>query len=107
MANLGMARDFLLSALLEQDFSDVSPEAVEEFLFTTDSRRKWELGRNFLGRAARRAVEPVETIYQQASKDGLIPKAKGQTASRLVLGSLAVRERRKHVFNVLATKLAA
>lgn len=100
-------RKFLCEYVLQQDLSDLSSATIDEFLYTTDEQRKWELGNSFLGRASRRAAEPIESVYQEAYKAQLIPNNRGQNASRFILGYLGLKKQRPRLFGELETKLAA
>ena len=107
IASVQVVRRFLCANVIDQALNDISPGAVDEFLFTADPLRKWELGNDILARASRRAAAPAEEPYREAYKAGLIPKKRGQIASRFLLASLGLKRHRSQLFGTLEARLAA
>lgn len=100
-------RTFLAELALNQDLSDVNESTIDEFLGTADEKRRWELGNELLGRAVRRATEPINPDYVVAYKLHLLPRNRAHNASRFVLSTLSMKRRRVSLHKELQARLAA
>jgi len=65
-------QSFMKSYVLDQDFSHLHENMVDELLNTTNHERKQFLGHLLLAKVIEHAVEPLDTIYRRAHNQGLI-----------------------------------
>jgi hypothetical protein len=105
MDRVDRVRQFLLEYTMNQDLSDISENCIDEFLHTPDMMRRKELGEDILGRATRRATDPVKAVYQEAYAANLLPPDRATRAARFVLKSLSVPHRRASLYDQLQARL--
>ncbi|HET6924889.1 MAG TPA: hypothetical protein VFH39_03615 [Candidatus Saccharimonadales bacterium] len=106
IANFATVRDYLLEYTLASDLSGVRESTIDEFLHTSDVKRRKELGGTLLGIAAYRAAAPVNEVYKLSRKMNLIPPDRARTAGRFILKTMNT-QRQKKAMSALMTKLAA
>ena len=99
-------RDFLLDYALRRDFIGINDSTIDEFLHTSSSVRRRELGTTLLAIAAYDAVSPVRLLYRSSRESHLLPVQSARTAGRFVLGAMTQQQPMK-AMRVLADKLAA
>lgn len=96
---------YLRDYTYRQDLSDVNESTIEEFLFTKDPAKRWELGNDLIGRAVYQATYPIKDVYRTAHKTEKIPPDRARAVSRFVLSSLSMRRHRTMVFDELSSRL--
>ena len=87
---------FLKEYLFEQDLSHVNDQRIDEFVTTTDDKRKRFLGHWLLAQASEVATEPLDPPYREAYKVGLVrPTVSAKVANvvRLGLGTQKMRDK--------------
>lgn len=81
-------RDGLMDVALRKDFNGINESTIDEFLHTTDERRRFVLGSNLLSLALSDVTTPLKPLYremherQQLRPDA--PKTIGRFALKLV-----------------------
>lgn len=101
----GIVRDFLKDYSLSQDILGMSERAIDEFLFTRDPIKRWELGNNLLGKVVLRATMPIKDAYKEAYKAELLPPNRARKASKFVLSSLGIGYQRNRLLEELEQRL--
>jgi hypothetical protein len=106
VGNPATVRDFLIAYTLQKDFKGVNDSTIDEFLHTTDMRRKHELGGTLLAIAAYDAAAPLQDTYKESRKQHLIPAEQARTAGRFIFGTMTAFKRAR-ALGALTNKLAA
>lgn len=101
----GIIRDYLKEYSLSQDVSDINERVIDEFLFTRDPIKRWELGNNLLGKIVLRATVPIKDTYKEAYKAELLPPNRARKVSKFVLSSLSIGYQRKKLLEELEQRL--
>jgi hypothetical protein len=101
--NFSNVRKFLINYALK-DFGDLRSGTIDEFLHTPDTERRFQLGSDFLGRAAHGAVVPLKGVYRESRELGLIPSEQARSAGRFVFNVMTTY-RRKQALGALTVKL--
>jgi hypothetical protein len=68
----GVIGDFFIRYALEQDLSHISLVLIDEFLSTTDEKRKKELGNFMLKEALDISLEPIVPIHRSLRAEGCV-----------------------------------
>ena len=98
-------RNFLKEYSFSQDLSDIKESVIEEFLFTKNRVKRWELGNLLLANGVHKATMPVREIYENAYKAELIPPARTKRVTKFVLESLNIDYQRDRLINELSRRL--
>jgi len=102
---IDVVRNFLKEYSFSQDFSDVKETAIDEFLNTKDSIKKWELGNVLLANSVYKATMPLRGIFEQAYKSELIPPARTKRVTKFVMAALNIEYQRDSLINELGKRL--
>jgi hypothetical protein len=104
VANQASVQTFLTDYVLRQDFGGINETTIDEFLHTSDLKRKRELGGTLLGIAAYDAAAPLRNTYQESRKLHLIPPDRARTAGRFIFGAMTAH--RSRALGALTSRLA-
>lgn len=100
-------RNYLKEYSFSQDLSDVKESVIDEFLFTKNKVKRWELGNLLLANGVYKATMPVREVYENAYKAELIPSIRAKRVTKFVLESLNIERQRDHLINELGKRLLA
>lgn len=96
---------FLKEYSFNQDFSDIKESAIDEFLNTRNSVKKWELGSVLIANSVYKATLPLRNEFEQAYKSELIPPIRTKRVTKFVMSALNIEHQRGRLINELGKKL--
>lgn len=104
---VSVLRNFIRTYVLDSaiDVVDINELAVEEFLTTSDSHRRRELGHNLLGVITNKAAEPANEPYYRARKQGLIIEGLPSNAQKFAKILMGTTRGRHKIVNKLYKQL--
>lgn len=100
-------QDFLVQYTIQQDLTSIKNTTLDEFLYTTNTERRWQLGNAILGEASFIAAHPIKEIYRTAYQSELIPPDRARAASRALLSMLCRRKQRGKLFGLLSNQISS
>ena len=98
-------RQYLFQYVFSQGVDHIRERELDEFLHTYNLERRIHLGHCLSAKIIERAVEPLEPMYSQARKDGLLATYAATNPRDFVKPMLTSGRRFKRVFDALHKKL--